>query len=54
MSDKAQTDPSGFETLENFSEIPRFNKWLYEKISGFVSGQILEIGAGLEIFQRTY
>jgi len=47
MSDKVQTDPSGFETLENFSEAPRFNKWLYEKISGFVSGQILEIGSGI-------
>jgi SAM-dependent methyltransferase len=44
---EAQPDPLGLETLENFSEVPRFNQWLYAKIARFASGQILEIGSGI-------
>jgi SAM-dependent methyltransferase len=47
MSSGTQSDPTGFETLESFSKIPAFNRWLYDKIKGFMRGQILEIGSGI-------
>lgn len=42
-----QPDPTGFETLEAFSEAPAFNRWLYEKTCVDVQGRILEIGSGI-------
>ncbi len=47
MAKVVQPDPSGYKTLENFSGAPHFNQWLYEKIAGLVTGQILEIGSGI-------
>jgi 2-polyprenyl-3-methyl-5-hydroxy-6-metoxy-1,4-benzoquinol methylase len=47
MSQNAQSDPSGFETLEAFSRAEAFNRWLFQKISVWVQGQTLEIGSGI-------
>jgi 2-polyprenyl-3-methyl-5-hydroxy-6-metoxy-1,4-benzoquinol methylase len=47
MLPAAQTDPFGFETLEVFSQASAINRWLYEKISGHVQGNVLEIGSGI-------
>jgi len=47
MSKPAQSDPSGFETLEAFSHANAFNHWLYQKINVYVQGQTLEIGSGI-------
>ncbi|HEY4935477.1 MAG TPA: class I SAM-dependent methyltransferase [Puia sp.] len=46
MQKEALSDPSGFETLETFSRANTFNRWLFEKISRYVQGQLLEIGSG--------
>ncbi len=47
MSQRTQSDPSGFETLEAFSHADAFNRWLYQKISVYVRGNMLEIGSGI-------
>jgi SAM-dependent methyltransferase len=47
METPAQSDPSGFETLEAFSTAPAINRWVYEKISRYAQGQVLEIGSGI-------
>jgi SAM-dependent methyltransferase len=47
MQSGAYSDPVGFETLEIFSETAAINRWTFEKISGFVEGEILEIGSGI-------
>ncbi len=41
------TDPSGLETLEAFSQASAINRWLYEKISRYIQGTVLEIGSGI-------
>ena len=47
MATAVQSDPSGLETLEAFSGASAINRWLYEKISGYVQGKVLEIGSGI-------
>ncbi len=47
MSRHTQSDPSGFETLEAFSQAGAFNRWLYQKIVKYVQGKTLEIGSGI-------
>ncbi len=47
MAPAAQSDPSGLETLEAFSGASAINRWLYEKISGYIQGKVLEIGSGI-------
>jgi SAM-dependent methyltransferase len=47
METPAQSDPSGFETLEAFSTAAAINRWVYEKISRYAQGQVLEIGSGI-------
>jgi SAM-dependent methyltransferase len=47
MPQQARSDPSGFETLEAFSNADAFNRWLFQKISIYVQGQTLEIGSGI-------
>jgi SAM-dependent methyltransferase len=47
MARDTRSDPSGFETLETFSRANAFNRWLFEKISRYLRGQILEIGSGI-------
>lgn len=42
-----EIDPEGAATLEAISSSPRFNEWMYETISPYLSGQILEIGSGI-------
>ncbi len=47
MPTGVHSESSGFETLETFSRAPAINRWIYDKISGFAIGQILEIGGGI-------
>ncbi len=47
MSRHTQSDPSGFETLEAFSQAGEFNRWLYQKIAAYMQGKTLEIGSGI-------
>ena len=47
MRIEAPSDPAGLETLEIFSEAPAVNRWLFEKVNGFLRGEILEIGSGI-------
>ena len=42
-----EKDHSGLETLELFANAPHFNKWLFENISSYCQGNILEIGSGI-------
>lgn len=46
MQKESMSDPSGFETLEAFSQADTFNKWQYNALNRFAQGQILEIGSG--------
>jgi 2-polyprenyl-3-methyl-5-hydroxy-6-metoxy-1,4-benzoquinol methylase len=41
-----ETDQEGLETLNVLSEADNFNKWIYDTIAPFCSGNILEIGSG--------
>lgn len=36
-----------YHALERMSEAPKFNHWMYNTISPFLSGKILEIGSGI-------
>jgi SAM-dependent methyltransferase len=40
-------DEVGIDTLDAVSFAPRFNKWMYQTISIYCSGNILEIGSGI-------
>jgi 2-polyprenyl-3-methyl-5-hydroxy-6-metoxy-1,4-benzoquinol methylase len=40
-------DQVGFDTLNNLSKAPRFNKWIFDTIKPFAAGNILEIGSGI-------
>jgi 2-polyprenyl-3-methyl-5-hydroxy-6-metoxy-1,4-benzoquinol methylase len=46
MQKESLSDPSGFETLEAFSNADSFNKWQFEALNRFAKGEILEIGSG--------
>jgi SAM-dependent methyltransferase len=37
----------GLNALERMAEAPRFNEWMYEVISPYLQGKILEIGSGI-------
>jgi 2-polyprenyl-3-methyl-5-hydroxy-6-metoxy-1,4-benzoquinol methylase len=41
-----KSDSKGFATLNAIAVADKFNKWMYETIKPFCSGQILEIGSG--------
>jgi 2-polyprenyl-3-methyl-5-hydroxy-6-metoxy-1,4-benzoquinol methylase len=47
MRSDVHSDPAGLETLEIFSGAPEVNRWLFDKINGFLRGEILEIGSGI-------
>ncbi len=47
MINGTHSDPTGFETLEIFSQTSAINQWLYDKIKIFPSGQVLEVGSGI-------
>lgn len=40
-------DPIGLETLKLFTKAERFNRWMFESISSYCIGSILEIGSGI-------
>lgn len=40
-------DPVGAATLERLAAAPRYNRWMYERISPWVGRRVLEIGAGI-------
>lgn len=42
-----ELDDEGMETLEAISAADKFNSWMYEVISPYCSGKILEIGSGI-------
>lgn len=47
-------DPVGEKTLEIMNTATYYNKWTMEKIAPFISGDILEIGAGIGNFTREF
>lgn len=42
-----QADPSGWETLELFADAPAFNRWIFDRISSFCKGEVIEAGSGI-------
>jgi 2-polyprenyl-3-methyl-5-hydroxy-6-metoxy-1,4-benzoquinol methylase len=40
-------DTTGFETLEAINSAKRFNRWMFETVRSYISGDILEIGSGI-------
>jgi len=47
MAGKDDEYKSGTDTLEVISEAGKFNRWMYETIKPYCSGNILEIGSGI-------
>ncbi len=45
--DYKELDSEGLETLEVISGADRFNRWMYNTIKPFCSGNILELGSGI-------
>lgn len=45
--DKIHIKDSGPETLEVISEAENFNRWMYQTIKPYCSGNILEVGSGI-------
>lgn len=41
------TDRLGFETLRIFATASSFNRWLYDTVSPYCYGEVLEIGSGI-------
>lgn len=44
---RSTVDEVGLSTLENLSVVDRLNDWMFESISPFVKGRVLEIGSGI-------
>ena len=42
-----ETDPTGLQTLEQFAQARKFNKWLFDTILPFCKGKVLEAGSGI-------
>jgi 2-polyprenyl-3-methyl-5-hydroxy-6-metoxy-1,4-benzoquinol methylase len=40
-------DPIGEKTLEAIANADKFNKWMYDTVSPYVKGHLLEIGSGI-------
>ena len=40
-------DPNGLETLQKLAAAPLINTWLFDAISPYCSGNILEVGSGI-------
>ena len=40
-------DPVGAATLERMAAAPRFNRWMFERLSPWIGKRILEIGSGI-------
>jgi len=45
--DYKELDSEGLETLEAIAEADKFNSWMFETISPFCAGKVLEIGSGI-------
>lgn len=43
----AFTDKEGYETLASIRQAPAFNRWMYDSVKKYCSGNILEIGSGI-------
>jgi ubiquinone/menaquinone biosynthesis C-methylase UbiE len=41
------SDQVGFKALQKLSDAKKFNKWMYSKITQYIRGNVLEIGAGI-------
>jgi 2-polyprenyl-3-methyl-5-hydroxy-6-metoxy-1,4-benzoquinol methylase len=42
-----ELDPEGMETLLAISQADSFNRWMYQTISPYLNGNILEVGSGI-------
>jgi 2-polyprenyl-3-methyl-5-hydroxy-6-metoxy-1,4-benzoquinol methylase len=45
--DLSEKDPAGQQTLEQFAEARKFNKWLFNTILPYCKGKVLEAGSGI-------
>ncbi len=45
--DFKEIDKEGHETLEAITKADKFNRWMYNTISPFCTGKILEVGSGI-------
>ena len=41
------SDEFGYSTLENIASAGKFNRWMYDTITSFCNGEILEVGGGI-------
>src|SRR4030043_878277 len=44
---RLKSNDVGLDTLSAIKEAEKFNRWLYQTIKSYCSGQILEIGSGI-------
>lgn len=51
---RAADDPSGLLILERFADAGHFNQWLFDTISPFCEGQVLEVGSGIGNITRLF
>ncbi|AXY76952.1 class I SAM-dependent methyltransferase [Paraflavitalea soli] len=49
-----ETDPTGLQTLERFAAATRFNRWLFDTISPYCKGHVLEVGSGIGNISRLF
>ncbi|PCI98990.1 MAG: methyltransferase type 12 [Flavobacteriales bacterium] len=49
-----EVDVEGHETLDAISDADNFNEWMYDTISPYCSGKILEIGSGIGNISRYF
>ncbi len=47
MKDLTDNDPAGRQTLEQFAEARKFNKWLFYSFLTYCKGKVLEAGSGI-------
>ena len=47
MKDLTDNDPAGRQTLEQFAEAKKFNKWLFYSFLPYCKGKVLEAGSGI-------
>jgi SAM-dependent methyltransferase len=45
-------DTVGSATLERLADAPAFNRWMYDRLAPWISGSVLEIGAGIGNLSR--
>lgn len=52
--DYKEIDEEGLETLEAITEAHQFNRWMFDTVSPFCGGKILEIGSGIGNISRYF